>query len=185
MPAYSVIGHDDDPTDDSDANPLGPSVLSYVRAASLAERPLPDEAQRAAPSAADALPEVVLQLPDLSTLEESSGAWWAGLSNRLFWVGIILGGLLALALIWNPKKPPPVELDAAPAWTSQAAKPPADAAPRAGNVPPVSTQALQPSPWPPVRTARAGDTAWDGRAPHVKPGEAAPTGRIINTLVHE
>jgi hypothetical protein len=184
MAAYSVIGRDDEPAEDSDATSGEPSVLSYARAASLFERPASGEAPRAERLPESALAEVVLQLPDLSTLDEPLGAWWVGLSNRLFWVGIILGGLLALALIWNPKKPPPDQLDAAPAWSGQAASPPAPSAAHVGALPIASTPA--PSPWPLERTARGGsDTVWDGRAPHVQPGEAAPTGRIINTLVHE
>jgi hypothetical protein len=41
------------------------------------------------------------------------------MGNRVFWIGILLGALLAIALIWNPGGPPPRRLDDAPTWSGQ------------------------------------------------------------------
>jgi hypothetical protein len=43
------------------------------------------------------------------------------MGNRVFWIGILLGALLALALIWNPGGPAPRRLDDAPTWSGSAA----------------------------------------------------------------
>ena len=201
MAAYSVISRDDDPNDDADAQSGGPSVLSYVRA-TLVDEPQPvDETGHGDQLANFASPEIILQLPDLSAMDELPTGWWAGQSNRLFWIGIVLVALVALVLIWNPKKPPPVELDAAPAWGESTSAAQTSAAPPHVGVNPAPAHDPQPAGWPAeVRTARHGDTAWDGKSPDSQPGhvhggetrtrdaqpsEALPTGRIINTLVPE
>jgi hypothetical protein len=201
---------------------------------------------------------------------ETSSDMWATLGNRVFWIGIILGALLALILIWNPGKPVPRPLEEAPAWAKATntsadgasrsasaagmqAQPDADSAPSASDqmrwpaearggfraatgaaaadaatTAPAGASSVPQSAQDPqapydaakenheeldapppgreaapsfdewsrgshgpaeMRTARGGEaTRWDGTAPAataVPPGQAAPTGRILNPLVHE
>jgi hypothetical protein len=63
------------------------------------------------------LPKVWLQLPDVSKLETTSARRFS-LASQLYWAAIVLGALLAGALIWSGKKAPIRDFDDAPAWSS-------------------------------------------------------------------
>ncbi len=194
---------------------------------------------RACSRSSGAAPEVVLNLPELMLAEETPTDWWTAIRDRVFWVGIAAGGLLAIVLIWNPNKQEPRQVDQAPAWsttangnhttvpaTSHASHPAIEVADaphwgtptsESSNQPaetPIEVPAAQPpaAEQPPLeapspghdaapamdefgrphsdnavlQTARGpSDAVWDGRgAAPVQPGEAAPTGTIINTLVN-
>jgi len=73
-------------------------------------------------AADDSAVPVVLQLPDLSVLDDETPGIWQWVAGRMFWVGITLGALFALWLIWSPKKAPPSTLDEAPSWSGNAAE---------------------------------------------------------------
>ena len=120
MATFSVVSHDGGPAIDAGID-LGaggaktdprPSAAFRAEAATL-DAPAP-------PSHAKAPPVTVLALPDLAAAQEASAEWWSSMGNRLFWVSIFLGALLALILIWNPGGPAPRQLDHAPTWSGQA-----------------------------------------------------------------
>jgi hypothetical protein len=191
MALFSVVGRDDEPDDDSQAGASGPAVLSYLRAAASAQRGRAADVARGDAPRRSSPPEVVLELPDLSGGEH---AVRSAVINRVYWAMIVLGALVALLLIWTPTKPARPSLNDAPAWSNTNSTLQPVATERDGQSPassPASSAApsydgfgQQPQPSG-LRTARGGDTRWDGTAPSIRPGEAAPTGRIINTLVTE
>jgi hypothetical protein len=187
MSAFSIFANDSDPSEDSIVDPLAPAVLSYQRPSSnepqseIAEfvQPLPGSDLEE-----DTLPEVVLRLPDLTIFQAVAPDRQARLASWMYWVGIALGALFALWLIWTPKPAAPPR-DEAPAWTplppveNTAPAPDAPSAAGAGFGLPQS-----PVPGPgsaagasaEVRTARGGDSRWYGNPVGVKPSEAAPLG---------
>jgi hypothetical protein len=162
MATYSVFRQDDD--GEADPNRVPPLVAYRLE-------PNDEPQQGTTPATIgrreSGLPCVVLRLPDLSQTDGASDGWWPRLSNRLFWVGIGLGALVALLLIWTPKKEQSPALDEAPTWSGPSAAPavpPTQAqsdAPAAANVAPANPYSATPS----VRTARSGSAVWDGRAP--------------------
>jgi hypothetical protein len=233
MAVYSVVGREDEPDDEQEIGGAA-AVLRYALAATKA-----DDARALRGAAA---PPVVLDLPELVPTEDAPTDWWTAVRDRVFWVGIAAGGLLAIVLIWNPNKQERQQIDQAPTWsttagTARVATPAASqhswpaievadaphwkatethnaTAAQPGEVPTVETPAPeQPNlEQPPLEapapghdaapsidefgrprsddaalhTARgSSDTVWDGRAAApAQPGEAAPTGTIINTLVN-
>lgn len=122
MTAYSVYRQDDEPEPPSAARRPALSAPTYRRsggaAAALAARATVSDREASDDSAVP----VVLQLPDLSVLDDESPGIWHWVAGRLFWVGITLGALFALWLIWSPKKAPPTTLDEAPSWSGNAAE---------------------------------------------------------------
>jgi hypothetical protein len=117
-----------------------------------------------------ALPEVVLRIPDLATAAPSQRAERFRYASQIYWVAVVLGGLLAMWLILSGKKPAERSMDEAPAWsgptqaTSEAPPAPYRAVARPGEGP--ST----------IRTARSSDVPWPAPAASVRPSEAAPLG---------
>lgn len=91
------------------------------------------------------LPQTVLRLPDLAAAMKRFSERKLSAGSVAQWVGIGLGGLLALWLIFGGRRAPAPQAVEAPAWT-----PPASAqvetAPRAWNVPAASpTSTAHPS----------------------------------------
>ncbi len=100
-------------------DPLAPAVLSYQRPSSDEPQSEIVESKQPSPSGGleeDTLPEVVLRLPDLTMYQPASPDRQSRLASWLYWVGIALGALFALWLIWTPKQTAPPR-DDAPAWT--------------------------------------------------------------------
>ncbi len=187
MSAFSIFANDSDPSEDSIVDPLAPAVLSYQRPSSnepqseIAEfvQPLPGNGLEE-----DTLPEVVLRLPDLTIFQPVAPDRQTRLASWMYWVGIALGALFALWLIWTPKPTAPPR-DEAPAWTSL---PPVENTVPAQNAPASDGAGIgiPQSPVPglggaagasdEVRTARGGPSRWYGNPVGVKPSEAAPLG---------
>jgi hypothetical protein len=134
MSAFSIFTHDNDPTEDPILDPPAPAVLSYQRPSTDAPQIEIAESQPSLPSGAleeDPLPEVVLRLPDLTMFQPVAPDRQPRLASWLYWVGIALGALFALWLIWTPKESAPPR-DEAPAWSPL---PPVDHSAPAQNVP--------------------------------------------------
>ncbi|MGD9721762.1 MAG: hypothetical protein AB7O59_05260 [Pirellulales bacterium] len=264
MTTFSVV-RDDGPTEVERRMPTTVPPAPFRRAP-LARKIHIELPRATRPEVAESLPTLVLELPDLVAVGEPSTDRWQTLGNRVFWAGIVLGALLAIALVWNPGRKSRPAIDAAPTWSPKAstqlpehkaattasaahrgsqapAWPPVSrnattAAEPAAAAPPISVapvaaasdtdaavaepvgQLADPSQsptgeghaeqappveplegpppgreaapsfdeWsrpntgqPQARTAQSpSETRWDGTAPRVEPGEAAPVGRIIN-----
>ncbi len=194
MPPYTIFDHGSEPTAGAGANPPGTALLDFRRVTPIAtEQPLKPAARGFDPRDSS-LPDVVLRLPDLFATPQAL-SWWSWLANQVFWIGIVLGALLALALIWADRKPAPREMDEAPAWTSNHSAEHVDVSPPADfgdDGAPLAPDDAEPAPAPAspdVRTARGGEAFWDGNSDgspnRAGPGEAAPVGKIINTVVPE
>lgn len=67
------------------------------------------------------MPRVLLELPDLTAMSQWSEQRWSNWGNRIFWVGIVLGSVVALYLIWQPRRVPAPQREAAPTWHGQSA----------------------------------------------------------------
>ncbi len=122
MAIFSVVGHDDGSEDpDSD-------LLTATRAEPTTLDGLSREyAHRTAHDDTDALPLTLLELPDLVAVGQWSDQRWTNLGNRVFWVGIILGSLVALWLIWQPVRQNLPAHEEAPTWDGHAAAQPQQA----------------------------------------------------------
>ncbi len=209
MATYSVYKHEEEPVGEPDAPAARPTVLRYRGwAGANADTALDPQTSGPLPQS-DVVPPVVLQLPDLMLVDDDAGGWWTSISQRLFWVGIVLGAVVALILIWKPRDKAAPPLEPAPGWTST---PAASPEPTSYRLTPAEPAAIAPSPpfsssahehaahdhaASAARTARSNAPVWDGAAPQpaagqsvspwgespppVRPGEAAPTGKIINT----
>jgi hypothetical protein len=68
-----------------------------------------------------AMPRTLLELPDLTAMSQWSEQRWSNWGNRIFWVGIVLGSVVALYLIWQPRRVPAPQREAAPTWHGQSA----------------------------------------------------------------
>ncbi len=112
MTALSVFSHEREPT--VDPKPGSMSALGHSRPEHETWRV--DASSRAA---ADELPPVLLQLPDLAEVEQEIAVRPARIADQVFWVALVLGALLALTLIWTGKKPPVLPADEAPAWQGE------------------------------------------------------------------
>lgn len=229
MTSFTILTHGNDP-------PAEASVGVPAPPPGAKRRPIPLEPARTATDVGGledaALPEVVLQLPDLKT----SVGWTRGVrlpvATALYWVALILGGLLALWLITSGRKSASQSTSEAPAWNQQSPTQPPNTSGTWGqspinNAPPmprwqasgssVNSNSSQPpvqapqggaepvqTPMSPgespdavapqgpafapfdaaqstpvsgdIRTARGGETRWDGTSRAVQPGEAAPLG---------
>ncbi len=224
-----IYKHDNQPAVDLELNLQGSPILARPRselAGGLIQKQrngpgqvpssppvLPDRGPRQAASEATtaALPQVVLQLPDLAVDAELVSGRVFDFSNIFSWIGIGLGAVVAVALIWSSPKAEKPPIDEAPTWQAPGtigprAPDPSRAATEAQqeNQPGLSPPADEPMfddgakdgrqsareavagervQEPPVRTARGGESNWDGAAGHPRPGEAAPVGRIKNVTV--
>ena len=121
MTAYSVYRQDDEPEQPPAARRPALGAATYRRTVGATAALATSAATSEAETADDSAVPVVLQLPDLSVLADESPGVWHWVAGRLFWVGITLGALFALWLIWTPKKTPPPALDEAPSWSGHAA----------------------------------------------------------------
>lgn len=122
MTAYSVYRQDDEPEHPSSAPRRALGAATYRRPVGTAAALATSAAKSDAETGDDSAVPVVLQLPDLSVLADESPGIWHWVAGRLFWVGITLGALFALWLIWTPKKAPPTTLEEAPSWSGNAAE---------------------------------------------------------------
>lgn len=127
-----------------------PSIVRYRPAAAA----WPAIADNGAARTAMALPKVVLSLPDRTTalaVRPRPGR----LRDRLSWIGIGAGALVALALIWTGKKPTEhLAAEDAPTWTGNVAR---------------SLEGSAPNWQPPTESASA-----EHAHPSVSDGSAAP-----------
>jgi len=120
MATFSVVGHEDEPLD-ADLLPASPSEPMTLDGLSR------EYAHRDAGDDTDALPLTLLELPDLVAVSQWSDQRWTNLGNRIFWVGIILGSLVALWLIWQPVQKKIDRHEEAPTWDGHAAAQPQQA----------------------------------------------------------
>jgi hypothetical protein len=107
------------------------------------------------------LPPTVLRLPNLDNPQGAAESTWS-IASIAHWVGIVLGGLLAMALIFGGRRGAMPDPDAAPELNSPAR---AAAAPAAAA-------------WVPPPLDSAGDSsapAWNAPKPATAPAAAAPT----------
>ncbi len=85
-----------------DTAPDEPNILQ-LRPAPLADEPPPG------------LPPLVMRVPEVSGKRKSGES---RLASGLYWATVVLGTLLAVALIWTPKKPAQRQMDEAPPWSA-------------------------------------------------------------------
>jgi hypothetical protein len=62
-------------------------------------------------------PKVTLQLFDLAAIAAKGSMRGSRLASIAYWLGIVLGAALAVALIWTPNKAPVRLMDDAPNWS--------------------------------------------------------------------
>ncbi len=103
----------------------------------------------------DALPETLLQLPDLVAARQFAADRWSTLGNRVFWIGIVLGSLAAILLLWNPRGRMPRQMEEAPTWDGAGSIPPS--APAASMAPARDARG-EVALWPPTTTAAVPQT---------------------------
>jgi hypothetical protein len=212
-----IFPHNDEPGDALGLGLSGPPVLTSRRRTSSAASSQLYTATQArqqlrtdSPNAsAGSLSPIVLTLPDESAAPASHRTRGADLPNLLSWAAIILGALVAAALIWTAPKstsPPP---DIAPAWESPVdhrastnsapAWQPAGGSDSSNQAPPPPDEPVTPGDWnhaggprstvdesaaqDGIRTARAAEAPRAEAFEPSAPSEAAPTGRITNVAV--
>ena len=162
MANFSVINHDDGLDDDSPTSLAATVLLNYRHATALRDVA---PAERVAapmhrPHGEPSLPETVLELPDLQAVDDAETSWWSTLGNRVFWIGIVLGSVMALLLIWNPSRRAARKLDAAPTWNGHTN---ASVAPDNGSESTAPAEssvqaAAQARPWPSVSRKQSSGT---------------------------
>ena len=117
MGSYSILTRRDNAV--RAAAPASPAAEAAVDATVLDE---PDILKlRPTPLASEpptGLPPVVMQVPEVSD-ERPSGS--SRLGSWAYWATVILGALLAVWLIWGPRKAPQRQMDEAPPWSPAAA----------------------------------------------------------------
>jgi hypothetical protein len=216
--APQIFRQDDDASDKLGLGLTGPPVLMSRRQTAAVAKPHPLMPKattllvppESAKVLSRSLPPVILSLPDRSAKNASRKAGAIDLPNILSWTAIIVGALIAAALIWTAPGTPPPAPDIAPAWespvdhraapssapawesslgsaeASQQAPPPPDDA----TAPVDSERANPPAPTPGEfaadglpRTARAPERPATENSPSGNPGESAPVGRITNVTV--
>jgi hypothetical protein len=137
MATFSVISRDD-PADDlleADAEPLTQANIEGAL----------DSLSRDVATLGgiddESMPRVLMELPDLAAMSQWSEQRWSNWGNRIFWVGIVLGSVVALYLIWQPRRAPAPQREAAPTWHGQSA--PAGVSAPATALPSLSSDAHQ------------------------------------------
>ena len=118
MSGYSILVRDGRATERVDLQPesAGPRPsLPHSPAPILRSRSTPGATTVAAPEVA--APKVWMRLPDVSQCAATTMTSRFPLASQFYWAAIVLGALLAVALIWTGKKPPAREFDEAPAWS--------------------------------------------------------------------
>lgn len=64
------------------------------------------------------LPKVILQLPNVTAAESARTDARFPFASQIYWAAIVLGALVALALIWTGKKTTVRQMDEAPRWSA-------------------------------------------------------------------
>ena len=158
MAGYSILTRRDNPVRPLSTTPPvpvaedraadEPDILKLRPAATASEPP-------------SGMPPVVMQLPEVSGNATSRKF---PLASCAYWAAIVVGALVAVGLIFYPKKPPERAMDEAPAWS------PAGTAPAASPVqePPRSVEWSRPG----GAAAETSDAAGEVAAPEVAPADA-------------
>jgi hypothetical protein len=125
MGPFSVVSHDQvDDLEIVDDEPVTPDRIDRALDGLSRDVALLHDAD------AGSMPRVLLELPDLTAMSQWSEQRWSNWGNRIFWVGIVLGSVVALYLIWQPRRVPAPQREAAPTWHGTSAPaPPATALP--------------------------------------------------------
>jgi hypothetical protein len=159
MATFSIVGHEDASDEGSDSDLLTES---------LADPTTPDRLPRSSSDGIggdhDALPLTLLELPDLVAVSQWSDQRWTNWGNRIFWVGIILGSMVALWLIWQPVQQKIDLHEEGPTWDGHAAAPAAaEAAATVGQAAPA---------WPAEPAATADAHTHEHKHVHDEPAAA-------------
>ncbi len=160
MATFSVVGHDDAPDEATDAD-----LLPASQAEPTTRHGLSRDSSHASGGDHDALPLTLLELPDLVAVSQWTDRRWTNLGNRIFWVGIIVGSVLALWLIWQPVRQKLPQHEAAPTWDGHAA-----AQPQPATAPPVASEQAAPA-WP-TESATTADAHKHEHEAHAEPTAA-------------
>jgi hypothetical protein len=117
MATFSVISRDDPADDllDTDAEPLAQANIDEALDS------LSRDVATLGNVGDELMPRVLMELPDLTAMSQWSEQRWSNWGNRIFWVGIVLGSVVALYLIWQPRRVPAPQPEAAPTWHGQRA----------------------------------------------------------------
>ncbi|MEX2111553.1 MAG: hypothetical protein WD845_00105 [Pirellulales bacterium] len=123
MATFSIVSHEDAPDDLVDPEMVESAQVDVGAGASL-RRPRRETMRNGPDADLDSLPLTLLELPDLVAVSQWTDQRWSNLGNRVFWVGIVVGSVLALYLIWQPKRAAAPQREAPPTWSGQAATSP-------------------------------------------------------------
>jgi len=142
MANFSVIGHRDAADAAPDADLLAAETAAV--GAPAAREGVPREPWREDGDDHEvSLPPVLLELPDLVAVSQWTDRRWSKLGDRIFWIGIIFGSVLALYLMWQPRRPAAGVREVAPTWDGQGTTAPA-AMPTATTQPTKTPAAAEP-----------------------------------------